>query len=249
MILSNWVDILMLAQKCKSAEEVLQKWTMNMESSGYKIYITTPFILLGEVYLYLQQTSNAIIYFQKAGNYGATRREFKDKPSFYYEIAKKFLTNEVEIENLFQSQQTKNTSQEKEETILEKIKKLCIQGNNLYDAENYSKAIEIWKQALHLVPNPQNTYEESQWLEASIGDAYFMMDKFEDALFHMQNAKGNIQINAYENPFIMLRLGQSFYENQNFEEGKEIFREENKKYLNFLLKNIDEETFTKLLKV
>ena len=123
-------------------------------------------------------------------------------------------------------------------------------GNIYFDNENYNKAITIWEKSLSLIPNPKNSYSESFWLETSIGDAYFLLGEYTKALEHFENAKGNIEENAYENPFVMLRLGQTLLENSINEEAKEyllraymleeeeIFKNENKKYFNFLKQNV-----------
>ncbi len=77
------------------------------------------------------------------------------------------------------------------------------------------------------------------------------MDDFRNALSHFEKAKQNIIENAYENPFIMLRLGQCYLEDNNSEsaqeyllraymmEGRDIFDDESPKYLKFLDDNID----------
>ncbi|WP_223580666.1 hypothetical protein [Sphingobacterium sp. GVS05A] len=138
-----------------------------------------------------------------------------------------------------------------DDQILDKIDQLSEEGNAYCDEENFREAIRAWTEALNLIPSPQNVHAESLWLEASIGDAYFLEDDFENALPHFENAKGNIIENAYENPFIMLRLGQCYLETANTEsaqeyllraymmEGKEIFEEESPKYFNFLADNVE----------
>lgn len=137
-----------------------------------------------------------------------------------------------------------------DDKILDRIDQLSEEGNAYCDEEKYSEAIRVWSEALLLIPQPQHVHAESLWLEASIGDAYFLEDDFENALTHFENAKRNIIENAYENPFIMLRLGQCFLEAQNHEsaqeyllraymmEGKEIFEEESPKYFDFLADHI-----------
>ena len=144
----------------------------------------------------------------------------------------------------------KETVQELTNEIYEEIEALSEEGNEYFESENYGKAIEVWEKALFLIPNPQNFYSESQWLEASIGDAYFQLKDYINALEHFQNAKNNIEENGYENPFIMLRLGQTLLENQRSEEakeyllkaymfeGEEIFEDADEKYFNFLKQNI-----------
>lgn len=138
-----------------------------------------------------------------------------------------------------------------DDQTLDKIDQLSEEGNSYCDEENFREAIRVWTEALNLIPSPQNVHAESLWLEASIGDAYFLEDDFENALTHFENAKSNIIENAYENPFIMLRLGQCYLETANTEsaqeyllraymmEGKEIFEEESPDYFNFLADNVE----------
>lgn len=138
-----------------------------------------------------------------------------------------------------------------DDQTLDRIDQLSEEGNIQCDEGNYQAAIRVWTEALDLVPSPQHVHAESLWLEASIGDAFFLLDDFDNALFHFEKAKQNIIENAYENPFIMLRLGQCYLEDNNSEsaqeyllraymmEGRDIFEDESPKYLKFLDDNID----------
>lgn len=256
VILCDLIEILTIMGKHEEAKSILSDWVQDLETCGYKIYETTPFILSGENFLYLNEIEYAKEQFYKAVNYGATKRDFNDKPTFYFDIAKKKITDNNKIKNLFDNEILKQPTlkepiQELTEEICDKIEELSEQGNEYMDEENYSDAIKVWKQALSLIPNPQNVYSESQWLETSIGDAYFLSENYTNALAHFQNAKNNLEENAFENPFIMLRLGQTLLENQQIEEakefllraymfeGEEIFESEDEKYFNFLKQNVD----------
>ncbi len=135
--------------------------------------------------------------------------------------------------------------------ISEQIDELSEIGNELYDDGDYEGAIGVWEDALELVPDPQNTYAESQWLETSIGDAYFLLGDDGLALEYFLKAKRNIDANAYENPFLLLRLGQThldagqpdaamqFLLSAYMLEGKELFEEEDEKYFQFLESQVD----------
>lgn len=137
------------------------------------------------------------------------------------------------------------------EEIIEKIEELSEAGNELFDEEQYHQAIEVWEKALALIPEPQQFYAESQWLEVAIGDAYFSLENYAVALSYFQKAIGNIGANGYENPFIVLRLGQCFLETNKLEnakefllraymlDGEEVFEEEDEKYFQFLKENVD----------
>lgn len=134
--------------------------------------------------------------------------------------------------------------------ITEQIEELSEIGSALFDEENYGEAIAVWQNALQLIPKPSNAYFESQWLETSIGDAYYMLQDDDKALGYFLKAKSNIDANAYENPFLMLRLGQMYFESDLFYkakeyllsaymmEGVEIFEQEDEKYFQFLKNNV-----------
>ncbi len=88
-ILCDLIEILTTIGKHEEAKQILAEWTNDQETSGYKVYETTPFILSGENFLYLNEIENAKEQFHKAAKYGATKRDFEDKPAFYFDIAKK----------------------------------------------------------------------------------------------------------------------------------------------------------------
>lgn len=137
------------------------------------------------------------------------------------------------------------------EEIIDQIEDLSGEGSDLFEDEEYEQAITLWKTALALIPQPQNNYSETLWLETSIGDAYYMMEDQKTAHEHFLRAKSNISENPYESPFLMMRLGQSYLDHNNTEEaiqyllrayameGEDIFEYEDEKYLKFLGENVD----------
>lgn len=132
------------------------------------------------------------------------------------------------------------------EDIQDKIDELAEIGNSFFDDENYEEALKVWKQGLDLIPDPKQDYEESIWFFASIGDIYFLQENYEQAHACFDMARSNITGGGYNNPFVMLRLGESCLEigdEKNALEymlraymfaGEEIFSYEDKKYFNFL---------------
>lgn len=132
-----------------------------------------------------------------------------------------------------------------------KIDALSESGNDCMDEEDFDGAVDAWEEALSLIPEPQNHYVQSVWLNASIGDAYFLQDDFETALTYFLTAKSNVEENVYSNPFIMLRLGECYLEQGDQERAKEfllraylldpddIFEGEDEKYLDFLSSNVN----------
>lgn len=135
--------------------------------------------------------------------------------------------------------------------ISEEIDELSEIGNECYDDGDYDGAIAVWKEALQLIPEPTHTYAESQWLETSIGDAYFLQQEDAVALDYFLRAKRNIEENAYQNPFLLLRLGQTHLDAGQLEdateyliraymmEGEELFEEEDDRYFEFLKTRVD----------
>ena len=137
------------------------------------------------------------------------------------------------------------------EQLQSELDKLAEEGNKYFDNNEYDKALEIWKKALKLIPEPKKNYSETVWFLTSIGDIYFMQGKNEEAFNSFEDAKNNLSGEGINNPFILLRLGQCAFElgikdlaTENLLraymiEGKEIFEEDDKKYFDFLKSNVD----------
>ena len=115
------------------------------------------------------------------------------------------------------------------------------EGNSFFDLGKYDDAIDIWKLGLDAVSDPENAQSESVWFQTSIADAYFMQDKFSEAYDFLFEAKSNLSGEGYNNPFVMLRLGQCAYElkKEEYKEyllrayilaGEEIFEADDEKY-------------------
>ncbi len=125
------------------------------------------------------------------------------------------------------------------------------EGNKYFDNNEYDKALEIWEKALDLIPEPKKNFSEAVWFLTSIGDIYFIQEKYEEAFNNFEDAKNNLSGDGTNNPFILLRLGQSAFELGKKElatenllraymlEGKEIFEEDDKKYFEFLKSKVD----------
>lgn len=256
IILTSLYPILIRKGKYEAAKLVLTDWITDLETCGYRIFETTPYILLGEIHLHLDEIEDTKQQFYKAVKLGASKRDFAEKPAFYFEIAKKKIMDNNEIKSLFEKQTlapppTSLPAQELTDEIIDQIDELCEKGNEYSDNEKYAEAIKVWAKALALIPSPQNSFSQSQWLETSIGDAWFLLDDFKKALQHFENAKTNLEENAYQNPFIMLRLGQTYLENKQHTEAKEfllraymlegesIFDNDDEKYFNYLKQHVE----------
>lgn len=254
-ILCQLVETLAQVGRHAEARPMLDEWIADLETCGFKIFDTTPFILSGENYLYAGEIEAAKEQFYKAVRHGATKRDFSDKPPFYFDIANKQITDQQQITRLFEEEiaghpKASVSHEGLPDEVIDAIEELSENGSHHFDEGDYGEAIAVWQQALSLIPHPRHVYAESQWLETSIGDAYFMLGEHKAALACFQNATANIDENAYGNPFIMLRLGQTLLENQQPEEateyllsaymleGAEIFEEDDKKYLEFLEQHV-----------
>lgn len=257
MVLCELIPLLNATGKYEEALQAVKDWILDLETCGYKIYHTIPYILHGETLLFLGNPDLAKEAFYQAVKYGATKRDFNDKPAFYFDIAKKKLTVNEEIMELFRKEVLalsipilRTEAAAISEELSERIEELSEQGNDLFDEEKFRECIKVWSEALALIPHPQNLYGETFWLETSIGDCYFMLNEYEQSQVHFLNAKGNIETNAYENPFVMLRLGELFFEFGHFNEakefllraymleGEELFETEEEQYFNFLKDNV-----------
>lgn len=137
------------------------------------------------------------------------------------------------------------------EQLQSELDELAEEGNKYFDNNEYDKALEIWKRALDLIPEPKKRISETVWFLTSIGDIYFLQGKYEEAFDNFEDARNNLSEEGINNPFILLRLGQSAFELEKKElatenllraymlEGKEIFEEDDKKYFEFLKSNVD----------
>ncbi len=141
--------------------------------------------------------------------------------------------------------------------IKAKLDELAERGNRLEEEEQYEEAVQIWKEALELIPEPQQFYSETIWFLAAIGDVYFQKKRYQEAHECFDKARGNISGEGYGNPFIMLRLGECCLEigdeknaveyllRAYMMEGKEIFEpdengeDDGQKYFDYLRTHVE----------
>ena len=127
-----------------------------------------------------------------------------------------------------------------EDSIYEEICKLSKTGNDLLEKDQYLEAVEVYHKTFDLIPEPFEIYQASTWLLAAVGETYFLMEKYNNALHALEEAMYCPE--AIGNPFIHLRLGQTLFELGNFDQardelaraymggGREIFEDEDSKY-------------------
>jgi tetratricopeptide (TPR) repeat protein len=133
---------------------------------------------------------------------------------------------------------------ELDDELYDLILKLSEEGNVLYYRDEHEGALKKYKEALALVPEPQEDWEAALWCLVAIGDCLFLLGRFQEA--HHYLTRSMHCPDALGNPFIHLRLGQVQYELGNVERAKdelgraymgggpEQFSDEDPKYYAFL---------------
>ena len=141
--------------------------------------------------------------------------------------------------------------------IKSKLDELAEKGNHFEDKEQYEEAVQVWKEGLDLIPEPQQLYSETVWFLVAIGDVHFKREMYPQAHECFDKARGNLSGEGYGNPFVMLRLGECCLEigdeknaaeyllRAYMMEGKEIFEpdengeDDGQKYFDFLRTHVD----------
>lgn len=134
---------------------------------------------------------------------------------------------------------------ELDDKIYEKVTNLCDEGEDLLEEGKYDNALKKYVQALNLLPLPKEEWEASTWIYTTIGDTYFSKKDYRSASTNFYNALNCPD--GINNPFILLRLGQSLFEIRDLDKAKEyllraymlegykIFNSEDDKYINLIL--------------
>jgi len=104
--------------------------------------------------------------------------------------------------------------------LVTKIRELCYQGYVQYDDRNYRRALRTFYQAWLLVPKPQTEWREAGWVLTAIGDAYFQIHQYNQAVEALRSAL--LCPTAKQSPFIHLRLGQCLFEQGDDERAHEM---------------------------
>ncbi len=89
----------------------------------------------------------------------------------------------------------------------QQIDLLAEEGNVLLEDDNRpNEAIEKWREALNLLPSPAKDHPESLWLNASIGEAWWVLGETEQAATAFEIAYQCPD--GHLNPLVLLRLGE-----------------------------------------
>lgn len=125
-----------------------------------------------------------------------------------------------------------------------RIDRLCEEGDVLAAEEDFRGALEKYRTAWELLPEPKDQWEASTWILTALGDTHFLHKEYQSSLSALTRAvrcPGGLG-----NPFIHLRLGQCHLEagDRNaaadeltrayMEAGQDIFDEEDPKYFKLL---------------
>ena len=204
------------------------------------------FITTGNIYYTLQELDKAREYFKIAYQLGK-KGIFSDfsadflfialaSDADYAEFKENFIPNEeVEQDELTDEQQ-------------ELMDGYVANGDTAMESENYDAAAGFYEQAYAVLPEPKDDWEPSGYITAATGDALFNAGKYPEALEKLLLAHEFYQAGEAPNPFVLLRLGETYFELGDEEkaastllqaykmEGGDLF-EEDKKYLKFLKKH------------
>lgn len=139
--------------------------------------------------------------------------------------------------------------EELDDELYDQIESLSEDGNVFVDQDDYIAALKKFEEALALVPEPKTKWEAAFWLYASIGDMYLFLEDYKasaDAFYNALNCP-----DGQESAFVHLRLGEALFEIDEKEEaldnllraymleGKELFKDEEEKYYDFLKNNVE----------
>lgn len=92
------------------------------------------------------------------------------------------------------------------EQVSLRIKDLCSNGYQRYDAGEFESALRAFYQAWMLLPKPQTQYSQAGWVLTALCDTYFRLGKYPQALEAVNSAL--YCPHAEKNMFALLRKGQ-----------------------------------------
>lgn len=103
-----------------------------------------------------------------------------------------------------------------------KIDDICEEGDLLIiDSYDYTNAIEKFKEALELVPDPKEEFDTTTWIYTAIADAYYLNNQTELAMEYLNMA---YKLPSGENGFVLFRLGQCYRIQDDMEKAKDYLK-------------------------
>lgn len=128
-----------------------------------------------------------------------------------------------------------------DDALHKEIVSLCERGDDLLEQQRLDEALEIYKRAWLLIPEPRFVWEAATWVLAALGDCYYFKKDYVQCKFVFSEARKCPD--GLSNPFINLRIGQSAYELGEMSladdeltraymgAGREIFENDDPKYI------------------
>jgi tetratricopeptide (TPR) repeat protein len=128
--------------------------------------------------------------------------------------------------------------------VRQMIDQLCQKGDQFAQIDQFDDALDQYEAAWQLLPEPKNQWPAATWILMAAGDVYFEKRDFVAAAETLRD--GLEMPEGENNPFLLLRLGQSLFELGNLdaaaealeaayrEQGTGLFVDEDPKYLSFL---------------
>ena len=108
------------------------------------------------------------------------------------------------------------------EDVQDQVEVLSEQAEEAMEQGRYEEELDLFNEALSALPEPREIYEAYVWLKASMGDACFHSDRFEDGLDHFYEAYTTAGPENV-NPFIVYRLGQIYRQLQDEDNAVDFF--------------------------
>src|SRR5215469_9546950 len=93
---------------------------------------------------------------------------------------------------------------------LQEIQERIDQGDTFLNSGDFDRALELYQQAVALIPEPKADYEISLPALTAIGEALFYSGRYSEASSAFRKATKSP--GGIENPLVHLRLGQAYYE-------------------------------------
>jgi len=94
--------------------------------------------------------------------------------------------------------------------LTHKIRHICAQGYQDYDAGRYQSALRQFYQAWLALPKPQRDWPEAAWVLTAIGDTYFRLERYAPGAEALRSAL--YCPDGDWSAFTHLRLGQCYWE-------------------------------------
>ena len=132
--------------------------------------------------------------------------------------------------------------------LFRRIEKHCEDADDRVMEDDFQAALDQYRAAWDLVPEPREEWSVTLWLLQSIGDVHYLRGAYAEGRDALANAVA-VFPDAPSQPLLCLRLGQCYYELENQAEARrwlesaraaageqvdELFEEEDPKYLAFL---------------